>query len=129
VKLLWLVLPLVALGIAACGTAAEPTPVPAIGPTPLSVPTPTPGPTITSHEAIGLVKQYLQKKTFYSTFSERMRTCDLLFGSALEKPPAFDAIYQDYRKAWAVSVQGEGRSGSWTVYERTGAIVANKLPC
>ena len=126
-----------ALGIAACGTAVEPTPVPAIGPTPLSVPTPTsgptlvptPGPTITSHEAIGLVKQYLKKKTFYSTFSERMRTCDLLYGSALEKPPAFDAIYQDYRKAWAVSVQGEGRSGSWTVYERTGAIVANKLPC
>ncbi len=113
-NLSWLVAPAIFLVITACGTSANPERHQL-----LAVPTQSVAiPDLTKSEAIGLVRQYLEHKTPTRGREENCRRLALA---------EFDAAYNNDDHSW--SVWETVALSNWTVYERTGAIVANQSRC
>lgn len=117
-KLVWLGAPAILLVITACGTTtySERHQL-------LAVPTQNVAiPDLTKSEVIGLVRQYLEHKTYLShTTWGSEKNCRRLALAEL------DAAYNNNDRSW--SVWEKVKLSNWTVYERTGAIVANQSRC
>ncbi len=117
-NLAWIVAPAIFLVITACGTTDNPERHQL-----LAVPTQSVAiPDLTKSEAIGLVRQYLEHKTYLShTTWGSEQNCRRLALAEL------DAAYNNKDHSW--SVWETVKLSNWTVYERTGALVANQSRC
>jgi len=119
----WLFVLIALLVLPACATAAVPTPV-------------ATGPEMTKAEAIGLIRQYLQSKTYLATEVPRRgvriprdappnipvaKSCEYL------SQATFNATYQN--QSWTVWAEIGNSRVSWSLHERTGAIVASQPNC
>ena len=102
-------------------------------------PTPTPsGPMYSEEEALAVLKQHLQTKMYQG--QGRQYPCLLVIEDSIRNPNSvtWDASYDERSRLWNVTARKEptatGLSFSerllatkyyaWSVYERTGAIVA-----
>ena len=101
------------------GCSAAPTPVPAPS-----------GPSITEEEAIATVKQHLQSKSFHDRENvvpcwaglERLGLSDM---SGDYDPTAHRwDIEGSAKKAWTAAADNWAVVYSWSLYERTGSVVA-----
>ena len=105
--------------LTACGAANEP-----VRQVPTSLPA-TPPSELTTNEAIGKVRVYLEKKHF--------RPTPLYVGLYPDcKELGFTDFTATYRndRTWIVSARfPTGVEVSWYLYGRTGEIVANQEPC
>ncbi len=116
IMLIWL-MALAMLAVAACAPAA----------TPLPTPVPTRISALTKAEAIGLIQQYLQDKTYViSPLSDP--------NSLLGRPQSCSSIgvslnaHYEVGGIWTV-FHTTDIAYSWQLFERTGAIVAKHRAC